>query len=111
MEETVDYLAGQQAKMHEICRIDKIKSFSLKKLLTSMFRRIAPIGLSTSIMATGNLRAWRHTIRMRTETVAEEEIRLCFSKAAKLLKDQYPNVFYDMQENEAGEWTFEHRKI
>jgi thymidylate synthase (FAD) len=111
MEETVDYLSRQQAKLHTLCKIDEVQNFSLKKLLTSMFRRIAPIGLATSIMATGNLRAWRHVIRMRTETVAEEEIRICFRQAARILKDLYPNVFFDMIENEAGEWVPEYRKI
>lgn len=111
MEEVVDYLAGAQAKLHKLCRIDEIKNFTLKKKLTSMFRRIAPIGLATTIMATGNLRAWRHTIRMRTEEAAEEEIRLGFSKAAQQLKDAFPNAFYDMSENDAGEWVFEHPKI
>jgi thymidylate synthase (FAD) len=110
-QETIGHLADVQAKLHRLYDIEHIKNFSAKKLLTSMFRRLAPIGLATSIMATGNLRAWRHVIRMRTETVAEEEIRLCFQKAASLLKAEYPNAFFDMSENEAGEWTFEHRKI
>lgn len=109
--ETVDYLAGVQKKLHDLYDVERVKNFSAKKLLTSMFRRLAPIGLSTSIMATGNFRAWRHVCRMRTETVAEEEMRLGFGKAARLLKGRYPNAFFDMSENEVGEWVLDHRKI
>lgn len=111
LEETVDYLAMQQKKLHKLCGIDGIKNFTLKKMLTSMFRRVAPIGLSTSIMVTGNLRAWRHIINLRTSEAAEEEIRLVIGQVARLLKEQYPNVFFDMQENDVGEWIFEHPKV
>lgn len=111
IEETVDYLAVQQKKLHDLCGIANIKNFTLKKMLTSMFRRVAPIGLSTSIMVTGNLRAWRHIINLRTSEAAEEEIRLVIGKVARQLKELYPNVFFDMQENDAGEWVFEYPKI
>lgn len=110
-EEVVDYLSGVQTRLRDLFGIEQITNFAQKKLLTSMFRRLAPIGLATTIMATGNLRAWRHVLRMRTETVAEEEIRLVFGKAARVLKREYPNAFFDMTENEAGEWILEHRKI
>jgi thymidylate synthase (FAD) len=110
-EETIGILETVQAKLHAMFDIDNIGNFSAKKLLTSMFRRLAPIGLSTSIMATGNLRAWRHVIALRTSTHAEEEIRLAFQKAAWMLKREYPNAFFDMNENEAGEWTFEYDKV
>lgn len=76
-----------------------------------MFRRFAPIGLATSLMVTGNLRAWRHTINLRTALAAEDEARIVYGEAARLLKAEYPNVFFDMRENEHGEWTFEHEKI
>jgi len=110
-QETIGLLEKVQSNLFELFGIDGIKNFALKKLMTSMFRRLAPIGLSTSIMATGNFRAWRHTIRLRTETHAEEEIRLVFGKVARTLKQRFPNAFIDMQENDAGEWVFQHPKI
>jgi thymidylate synthase (FAD) len=110
-EETIKILETVQAKLHDMFAIDEQKDFAYKKLLTSMFRRLAPIGLSTSIMATGNFRAWRHVIGLRTSTHAEEEIRLVFGKVARILKEHYPNAFFDMSENEAGEWVCEHPKI
>lgn len=109
--EVIEQLEQVQQKLFRLFGIDGIKNFATKKLLTSMFRRLAPIGLSTSIMATANLRAWRHTIALRTSTHAEEEIRLVFSKVARHLKRMYPHAFFDMSENEAGEWVFENEKI
>lgn len=110
-EETITILETVQQKLHAMFNIDGQKNFAYKKLLTSMFRRLAPIGLATSIMATGNFRAWRHVIELRTSTHAEEEIRLVFSKAARILKEHYPNAFFDMTENDSGEWTFGNSKI
>jgi thymidylate synthase (FAD) len=107
----VNLLGEVQAKLAMIFDIDTIKDFATKKMLTSMFRRLAPIGLATSIMVTGNLRAWRHIIKMRTESVAEEEIRLVIGQIAQICKDTYPHAFYDMSQNEGGEWVFEHEKV
>jgi thymidylate synthase (FAD) len=109
--EVLPTLENIQATLFGIFQIDRIKDFSTKKMLTSMFRRLAPIGLATSIMVTGNLRAWRHIIKMRTETVAEEEIRLIIGQVAQICKDTYPHVFYDMHKNEAEEWVFEYEKV
>lgn len=100
-----------QATLARIFEIDEMVNFTAKKLLTSMFRRVAPIGLATSIMATGNLRAWRHIVSQRTSTHAEEEIRLVMGKAARILKATYPHAFFDMDENEEGEWALQHPKI
>ncbi|MBU1891204.1 FAD-dependent thymidylate synthase [Patescibacteria group bacterium] len=110
-EETIRLLEQVQQNLFHLFKIDKIANFATKKLMTSMFRRLAPIGLATSIMATGNLRAWRHVIGLRTSTHAEEEIRLVFDKVARMLKAEYPHAFFDMQCNDAGEWVCEHPKI
>ena len=52
--------------------------FHLKKEVTSALRRLAPIGLSTDIIWTANVRTLRHVIEMRTAEGAEEELRLVF---------------------------------
>ncbi len=111
-EEVVSFLEGVQRDLAEIFDIDNIKSFAEKKKLTSMFRRLAPIGLGTSIMVTGNLRAWRHVIAMRTAPAAEEEIRQVMGQVAAICKQEYPNLFQDMnQDPETGAWTFEYPKV
>lgn len=109
--EVIELLEQVQLRLFKLFNVDGVKNFALKKLMTSMFRRLAPIGLATTIMATGNIRAWRHIIALRTSVHAEEEIRLVFDKVARKLKAAYPNAFYDMDVNEAGEWVFAHPKI
>ena len=59
--------------------------FHVKKEATSALRRLAPIGLSTDIIWTANLRTLRHVIEMRTAEGAEEELRLVFDAVAELM--------------------------
>ena len=110
--ETVQYLEAVQRKLADIFGISKTKSFAKKKALTSMFRRLAPIGLATSILVTGNLRAWRHVVAMRTAPAAEEEIRLVMGKVGEILKREFPHVFQDMERDpETGAWVFRYPKV
>jgi thymidylate synthase (FAD) len=111
-ENVVHFLEGAQKELAEIFDFENINDFTTKKQLTSMFRRLAPIGLGTSIIVTGNLRAWRHIIAMRTSEHAEEEIRLIGDQIARICTKEYPNVFQDMEKNEeTGEWTLSNPKV
>ena len=109
--DTVHLLEGIQKRLAEHTGINEVKNFHLKKQLTSMFRRLAPIGTATSIIVTGNLRSWRHIIAQRTSPGAEEEIRLVVGKSARILRGRYPNVFADMTEHEDGSFTFANPKV
>jgi thymidylate synthase (FAD) len=112
IEEVVDFLEKTQKELSEIFGMAGISDFTTKKQLTSMFRRLAPIGLGTTIMVTGNLRAWRHIIEMRTSTHAEEEIRIVVGKIAEICKNLFPNVFQDMRfDKTQNAWVFEHTKV
>ena len=71
--------------------------FNLKKKYTSAARRVAPIGTATKIGWTVNMRALRHVIEMRTSEGAEEEIQLVFNQVAQLAKDNWPNLFKDLE--------------
>ena len=71
------------------------KQFSAKKEITSAMRRIAPIGVATSVGWSANIRALRHVLEARTEPSAEEEIRLVFSKVGELVTRRYPVLFGD----------------
>lgn len=105
--DTVGYLERQQQRLAEIYAIND-KPMALKKKLTSAFRRIAPIGLSTGILWTMNIRAARHIIQMRTDPSAEEEIRLIFDEVGMIAKERYPTVFQDFVREEVdgyGVWT------
>lgn len=94
-DEVFSLLEQAQGAMAELTDIDNIENFGVKKTLTSAFRRIAPIGLATSIGWSCNIRALRHVIEMRTERVAEEEIRLVFGKVYEIVSKRYPNFFGD----------------
>ncbi len=107
---TVVYLEQVQKDLARLYNIEGMKNFSKKKVLTSAFRRIAPIGLATAIMFTTNVRTARHLIQMRTSRHAEEEIRLVFDQVAKLLVNKHKQMFADFKCEEyegIGEWTCE----
>ncbi|MGI8593550.1 MAG: FAD-dependent thymidylate synthase [Solirubrobacteraceae bacterium] len=85
--------------------------FSVKKEVTSALRRLAPIGLSTDILWTANLRTLRHVIEMRTAAGAEEELRLVFDKVARTMCDEAPGLFQDFSRKDDGSWVPENRKV
>jgi thymidylate synthase (FAD) len=85
--------------------------FAVKKEITSALRRLAPIGLSTDIVWTANLRTLRHVIEMRTAAGAEEELRLVFGRVAEIMTEQAPGLFQDFTLGEDGSWIPEYRKV
>ena len=70
-------------------------NFTAKKKLTSMFRRIIPMGISTGGVWTFNLRALRHVLALRGSEHAEEEIRLVARLMYNEIIEYEPNVFGD----------------
>jgi thymidylate synthase (FAD) len=85
--------------------------FHVKKEVTSALRRLAPIGLSTDIIWTANVRTLRHVVEMRTDPGAEEELRLIFDQVARLMRAEAPGLFQDFERHEDGSWVPEHRKV
>lgn len=85
--------------------------FHVKKEVTSALRRLAPIGLSTDIVWTANVRTLRHVIEMRTAQGAEEELRLVFDQIARVMQKEAPNLFQDFAQKDDGSWVPEHRKV
>jgi thymidylate synthase (FAD) len=85
--------------------------FAVKKEITSALRRLAPIGLSTDIVWTANVRTLRHVIEMRTAAGAEEELRLVFDRVAEIARAEVPNLFQDFSRTEDGSWVPEFRKV
>jgi thymidylate synthase ThyX len=84
--------------------------FSEKKHKTSFMRRFAPDGVATGLLWTANIRTLRHTIEARTDTGAEEEIRLVFGKIAELMRAEAPALFGDYTV-EDGAWIPRWRKV
>ncbi|HEY3828123.1 MAG TPA: FAD-dependent thymidylate synthase [Solirubrobacteraceae bacterium] len=85
--------------------------FHVKKEITSALRRLAPIGLSTDIVWTANVRTLRHVIEMRTAAGAEEELRAVFDAIARLMQTEAPNLFQDFSRREDGSWIPEYGKV
>jgi thymidylate synthase (FAD) len=86
-------------------------AFSEKKHKTSFMRRFAPDGVATGMLWTANLRGIRHIVTMRTDSGAEEEIRLVFSKLMAMMKEEAPAIFTDMERQEDGTWMPTYRKV
>jgi thymidylate synthase (FAD) len=85
--------------------------FAVKKEVTSALRRLAPIGLSTDIVWTANVRTLRHVIALRTDPGAEEELRLVFDMVAALALSEAPALFQDFSRDADGTWTAAHGKV
>lgn len=85
--------------------------FAVKKEVTSALRRLAPIGLSTDIIWTANVRTVRHVIEMRTAAGAEEELRLVFDDVAQMMCEEAPGLFQDFQRDADGSWLPRYRKV
>lgn len=96
--EAVTYLEGVQRQFSEHYKLDEEKDFHRKKTITSGMRRLAPIGLSTTIGWSCNARALYAIIQKRTHPAAEEEIRLVFSKVAEIVMKRFPNIYGSLEE-------------
>jgi thymidylate synthase (FAD) len=99
------------AELVRVTGIETMMDFGLKKRLTSAFRRILGNGQANHIVMTGNHRAWRHIIEMRTSVHAEEEIRVIIGDVARQLKVRFPTIYGDMERYSNGEWKFTHSKV
>lgn len=114
MTEVFEYLEDVQLELANELNLDGLKNFSKKKKLTSSMRRLAPIGLATTILVTSNARNWRHVIAARTHRSAEEEIRLAMAEIFQILRNLNPNIYQDASTEMVDgilEVTFENEKV
>lgn len=81
--------------LEEHLGLDHIQNFGLKKSLQSAVRRAIPFGMASLIIITANHRAWRHITSMRTDSAAEEEIRLVQYQIFQELHRLHPNIYQD----------------
>lgn len=109
-ENTMRKLEEVQQDLSTLTDIDNLKDFKSKKHLTSAFRRVAPMGICTTIGWSCNLRTLRHVIQLRTDPAAEEEIRFVFNQVYNIVKDKYPNVFQDFVEEEIDGFKWIYKK-
>lgn len=90
---------------------DNMKDFHTKKVITSMIRRILPLGIATGAVYTMNGRAIRHICTMRCDPAAEEEICYVFSQVAKEMVSRAPLLFQDFKQTEEGFWYPDNKKV
>jgi len=101
--ETFENLESLQLKLADLYGLDEAGiDFHFKKIVTSAMRRIAPIGLATTIGWSTNLRTLRWLLEMRTDPAAEEEIRLVFGKVGEIVCSRYPNLLADFEVETVG---------
>lgn len=84
--------------------------FHYKKVVTSCLRRIVGMGVATGGVWSGNIRALRHVISMRTAEGAEEEIFHVFGRIAEDIVKREPMMFQDFTEIN-GVWSAENWKV
>lgn len=82
--------------------LDPKSTFHQKKVLTSAFRRCIGMGIATGGVWTLNLRALRHTIALRTDPSAEEEIVHIFKKIGAIMLKELPEIFGDFKEKDGA---------
>lgn len=84
--------------------------FGYKKTITSMMRRILPMGTCTGGVWTFNIRALRHILALRSSPEAEEEIAYVFGLVGKMMHELEPNLFGDFKLVD-GFWVPEYNKV
>jgi thymidylate synthase (FAD) len=60
-------------------------------------RSILPNACETKIFVTGNSRSWRHFVELRGSVHADSEIRLLAVEVCRVLKQESPNIFRDVE--------------
>ncbi len=103
-------MADDQRYLADLWGIEDMP-FSEKKRLTSAFRRLIGMGVSTGGIWTGNLRALRHVIALRCNEHAEEEIAHVFTEIGKHMVDAEPMLFGDFKQDDQGFWRPKYPKV
>jgi len=80
-------------------KVVPVVPFHKKKKITSMLRRLIPMGVATGGIWTLNLRALRHIVALRTHPSAEEEIAMVVAKIGRYMTRECPILFDDFTED------------
>lgn len=74
-------------------------------------RSVLPNATETKIVATGNVRAWRHIIALRGHISADMEIRQLAEELLHQLKAEAPHFFGDFYEDDDGSIVPKYNKV
>lgn len=108
------FTSAQQyyAALYDVWNDDFEESgFTTKKQITSMMRRIIPMGVCTGGVWTLNIRALRHVFGMRWNPAAEEEIYLLAATIADIILNTYPELFGDFELQKEGHYAPRYWKV
>jgi thymidylate synthase (FAD) len=94
-EELADELLALQADGDE--RLAADARTDRRKRVQQTARSVLPNETETILVMTANVRAWRHTIEMRTDEHAESEIRDLFFRIFLCLREAEPVLFDDYE--------------
>lgn len=111
VQETLESIEQNYLKLVDLWDFDNMKDFHTKKNITSLLRRILPLGIATGAVYTMNGRAIRHICTMRCDPAAEEEICYVFSHVAKDMVAKFPFLFQDFKQTPEGFWYPEYKKV
>lgn len=95
MREEFERQESVQRRFSNILKLDSLKDFGLKKMLTSAIRRMIGNGQTNHILITANHRSWRHILEARSAPGAEEEARLWAYQVWQQLVKRYPAIYAD----------------
>jgi thymidylate synthase (FAD) len=94
-EEIAERLLELQQSGYEILSADQ--KTDLRKKVQQTARAILPNETETTMVMTGNIRAWRHIFNMRASEHAETEIRKVMFNTFQILNKVAPTMFQDFE--------------
>lgn len=113
-EARIDEAARQYAEMTEALRVRRsagdpafagLRRTDQRKAVQQAARALLPNETEAPIVVTGNVRAWRHVIAMRTDLHAEPEIRRAMHRVWQVLVAEEPILFGDFTEKPLPDGT------
>jgi thymidylate synthase (FAD) len=116
LHETKAAIAAYEYQVEELINRNPLgfTGTELRKWARGKARNLLPHALETRMLMTGNLRAWRHFIEMRSERHAEAEIRRLADHVITALRGIAPFYFADYDEQLVDgilEYSTKHRKV
>jgi thymidylate synthase (FAD) len=100
---------GRYREILEYLREDleplEIPATMKRKRIRQTARAVLPNAAETKLVMTGNARAWRHMLHMRGSEGADTEIRRMAVAVARVLKQEAPNLFMDVEILDAPDGT------
>lgn len=111
--EVFEFVEHQYARLQQVWHEELApeSKFHGKKEITSMVRRIIPMGVATGGVWTLNIRALRHVLALRASSAAEEEIVHVMSRIGKMMVEAEPMLLGDFTQTAEGFWTPKYPKV